>query len=158
MIERFRLYTLVDVSMTGTIGQYKPILKTNLLGEVLSNEIQWKKSRNQQRNYETFIQIVGLRAQPTDLSKSNCLLDQDLSRYQFGEAYKGIGTVYTITFDVDRENVYTLDGVPLAGLVHDFDNVPIITGLNETFSFKKSTFFTKNELKNVYFVNLNSTT
>lgn len=146
-----KLYTLVDISTTGTIGQFKNIKKTNLLGDSLDTEPLWKKSRNQQRNWETVIQIIGLRAQPIYLENSVILTNQDLSQYAFGTSHVGTGTVWTLTFGVEAANVYDSNNIPLQSLVDDFDGVPIITGLNESFSFQKSVFLTKNGMKNVYF-------
>jgi len=146
-----KLHTLVDISTTGTIGQFKNIKKTNLLGETLETEPVWKKSRNQQRNWETVIQIIGLRAQPIYLENSVILLNQDLTFYDFGAEFGGTGTVWTLTFGVEAANVYDVSNIPLQSLVDDFDGVPIITSLNESFSFQKSVFTTKKDMKNVYF-------
>lgn len=149
-----KLYTLVDISTTGTIGQFKHVKKINLLGETLDTEPVWKKSRNQQRNWESAIQIIGLRAQPIYLENSVILTNQDLSQFDFGINYTGTGTVWSLVFGVEAANVYDINNVPLQSLVDDFDGVPIILGLNESFSFQKSVFVTENDAKNVYFTSI----
>lgn len=148
-----KMYSLVDITTTGTIGQYKNIVKKNLLGEILDSEPVWKKSRNKQRNFETVIQIIGLRAQPVYLENSIVVLD-NLTNYNFGNSFSGENNVWTLVFGVEQADVYNTHGIELNSLIEDFHSVPIICGLNESISFKKSTFITLNEEKNVYFTPL----
>jgi hypothetical protein len=150
-----KLYSLVDISTTGTIGQFKNVKRTNLLNETLDTEPTWKKSRNQQRNWETVIQIIGLRAQPIYLENSVILLNESLALYDFGADFGPTGTVWTLVFGVEAANAYDSNNIPLQSLVDDFNDVPIISGLNETFSFQKSVFTTRNHMKNVYFEAIN---
>jgi hypothetical protein len=148
-----KMFSLIDITTTGTIGQYRNIVKKNLLGETLDKEPVWKISRNKQRNFETVVQIIGLRAQPIYLENS-VLLTDDLSNYNFGSIYTGTKNIWSLVFGVDKPDVYNSCGIQLYSLVEDFNDVPIICGLNESFSFKKSTFTSINDEKNVYFIPL----
>lgn len=147
------IYTLVDISTTGTIGKYRIDQKpqTNLLNIPLIDEPTWKKSRNQQRNWETAVQIIGLRAQPLYLENSVILLDQDLTNYSFGSNFSGKQTIWTLLFGVEQHNIYDKNGIELQSLVEDFNGVPVTAFLNETFKPPSPTVITVGPSLNTYF-------
>jgi hypothetical protein len=51
---------------------------------------------------------------------------------------------------VEREGVYDLANAPLAGLLQDIEQVPIITGLEETARFMLPIFYPYGTIKNIY--------
>jgi hypothetical protein len=61
--------TLFDCSHTGVTGTFRSgrIPFVDQAGQQVNNIDDWNRSRNQQRNYETLLQIFGLRTQPQDI-------------------------------------------------------------------------------------------
>lgn len=128
--------TLVDITATGVIRH------------TAENELE----RNQQRNWETVLQCLGLRAQPHAIEGPICkefLLDD----YEtFGEMYSGKQKCWFFTFGVESEDVFLIDGDPVSGLDKDFSQVPIITGLTETANFILPIFYPFGAIKNIVFL------
>jgi hypothetical protein len=56
---------LFDITATGITGHYKSsrVPFTDRAGNTITGEPTWNRSRNQQRNWETLTQIIGLRTQ-----------------------------------------------------------------------------------------------
>lgn len=107
---------------------------------------------DQQQNFLTFLQTVGLRVNPT-VNKTPEVKEvqlKDLEGVEFGSRYKGKHRVWTFEFDIEYEsalNIQMLEG--------DFDLVPIITGLEETAKVKHGVFRTKdNQERNIVFQTL----
>jgi len=101
---------------------------------------------NQQQNFMTFLQTLGLRANPT-VKNPPSQKEISLTGMGFGTRYKGTHLVWTFEFDIEYE-----DALDLTMLIEDFDLVPIILGLNETAKIEKSVFRTKdNKERNIIF-------
>ena len=134
-IHRHRGYTLVDVTKTD-VTKYTPELE---------------RMRNKQRNWETVMQVLGLRSQIMGIRqlKTETI---DLSGYQFGDSYTGKHRVWTFEFEVEFENLYLQDHDPYATLKNDFAHTPIILGLDETATPPVSLFYTDGTSKNIYFI------
>ena len=127
-------FTLVDITRTG----------------VTHNRPEHEHQRNQQRNWETVIQCMGLRTQPLDIRGPKTMemyIDQDT----FGEMYQGRQRVWCWTFYAERTGTWAEDGNELALLHKDFNEVPVIQGLEETARFILPIFYTKGAIKNVFF-------
>ena len=123
-------FTLIDVTPTGvTRGD--------------------SKERNQQRNWETILQVLGLKTQPIisiepEITRNINL--EDLPTGYFGEFYQGVHTVWGFKFYSETEDVYTSDS-----LYEDFEQVPIVSGLDETARFMLPIFHSYGTLKNIHF-------
>jgi hypothetical protein len=65
--------TLFDCSHTGVTGTFRSgaVPFVDRAGQKVDNIDSWNRSRNQQRNYETLLQIFGLRTQPQDIVGPN---------------------------------------------------------------------------------------
>ena len=129
-------YTLIDIT------------KTNEVSGLANN-----KARNQQRNWETLVQVLGLRAQLITLSTPD-IKYADASSTNFGVAYKGKHRVWTFTFGVEQEAVFASPTSSHGTLEHDFINVPIIASLDETITIQIPTFIVDGPYKNIYFEQL----
>jgi hypothetical protein len=110
--------TLFDCTRTGVTGHFRaPELPfQDRAGQTVATYQDWTRSRNQQRNYETLLQLFGLRTQPQEISEPQC---------NHGE--------WSFTFESENENVFAQDGNPdnLASLKQDCSGIPMMTGLNE---------------------------
>ena len=96
-----------------------------------------KLSLDQQANYNTLLQTIGLRCNAEPISLTATI--KDVSKLGFGDAIKGKQRVWTFEFDNPYEGALTVDM-----LNDDFDLIPIINNLNETANINNSIFSTKN--------------
>jgi hypothetical protein len=62
---------LFDITATGVTGHFKGsrIPFCDRSGNNITDEASWNRARNQQRNWETLTQIIGLRTQVMDLAQ-----------------------------------------------------------------------------------------
>lgn len=127
-------YSLVDITATGIVRDSS------------NNNLE----RNQQRNWETLLQCIGLRTQPQNIHPPVQYENIDLSTMNFGDLYTGEQHVWSWQWTVELDNVYDLPGLPLGGLMQDLEQVPIITGLNETAKFMLPIFYPYGTIKNIY--------
>ena len=127
-------FTLVDITRTG----------------VTHNRAENEHQRNQQRNWETVIQCMGIRTQPLDIQGPK-FIEMYVDEDTFGEMYQGKQRVWAWTFYADRTGTWTVDNDELALLHKDFNEVPIIQGLDETARFILPIFYTTGAIKNVFF-------
>jgi hypothetical protein len=96
-----------------------------------------KLSLDQQANYNTLLQTIGLRCNAEPISLTATI--KDVSKLGFGDAIKGKQRVWTFEFNNPYEGALTVDM-----LNDDFDLIPIINNLNETANINNSIFSTKN--------------
>lgn len=124
---KFELITLVDI--TETRARFN------------KNNKDWQ----QQQNYITALQTLGLRVNP-EIDKLS--IDTiEIKDAGFGTKYKGKCKVWKLKFHIEYE-----DAVNIEMLESDFDYVPIITDLDETVDIKNKMFQTKDsDYKNILF-------
>jgi len=137
---RYQIYTLVDITNT-EITQLTP-------GK--------EKERNQQRNFETVLQVLGLRTQLFDIGRVFRFDDTNLGMFDFGSYYlSDVGfkyKVWSFNWAVEFKNVYQNDNGRLGSLDTDFDMVPALYGLDENIPHPPhNLFYTTGKFKNVYF-------
>jgi len=110
--------TLFDCSRTGVTGHYRSseIPFVDATGQPVNNQSDWNRSRNQQRNLETLLQIIGLRTQPQNISDPVCQ-----------------NNIWEFEFECESDGVYEIHGNadPLAGLSIDCEGVPMMLNLQE---------------------------
>ena len=115
---KFKLTTIIDITQT------------------LARRGDNKKLVNQQANYNTMIQTIGLRV---NINPNSCKVEvANIKGLGFGDTFKGKQRYWEFTFDVEAEDALTLDM-----LATDFDLVPVITNLDETTLFGTKVFRTK---------------
>ena len=124
-MQTITVYTLFDITNTDVVRPYKPtLMKTH---PTINSEKEWVKARQQQKNYETLLQVFSLRAQPMPLNKP---LMKTIALNNFN--IKGKGKVWTFKFTVEHDSVY-FNGIDELGLLKDdCENVPMILNLNES--------------------------
>jgi hypothetical protein len=128
--------TLVDITATG----------------VVRHSAEKELERNQQRNWETVLQVIGLKAQPIMVEGPICreyVIDETTC---FGEMYHGVQKVWIWCFGVEHDDVFLDNTDPVGGLDKDFAQVPIICGLEETARFMLPIFYPYGAIKNIYFI------
>lgn len=133
-------YTLVDITCTNFVRRPKTQQETF--------------QRNQQRNYETFQQLISLRAQPIIIQSPAKISNINIDDYQFGEYYMPSVFKYDVwKFQFDSEHIpsYSARNNPVGSLNDDFDSVPIIDNLTETAKIH-SMINTKGTRTNTYFL------
>jgi len=133
-LQFFQGVSLVDITATGMTRSNDP------------DSVE----RNQQRNWETVVQCLGLRTQPQNIQSPICSIES-MKNCEFGDFYTGEQKVWTWFWTVESSGIYDLDNKPLGGLQKDFEQVPIITGLNETARFMLPIFYPYGTIKNIYF-------
>ena len=128
-------YTLIDITPTGVIS-YLP-----------QNELK----RNQQRNWETILQCISLRATPVQIRLPIESTVSDLEILKFGDFYRGKNQKFwTWVWGTETAEVYDLPNKPLGGLLQDFEQVPVVTGLTETAKFMLPIFYPYGSIKNIW--------
>ena len=133
-LQFFHGYTLVDITATGVTRATE------------HNELE----RNQNRNWETVLQCIGLRTQPQHIHEP-ITAELELSNLEFGDFYTGQQKIWMWQWAVEVSGIYDMSDKPLGGLMQDFEQVPIITGLNETARFMLPIFYPYGTIKNIYF-------
>jgi len=126
-------YTLVDIT------------KTNELSST-----QDSQARNQQRNFETLVQVLSLRAQLITMGDPE-LVTIDVANSKFGSDFKGEQAVWSFSFGIEQEAVFSDASGPYGTLAKDFANVPVILGLAETARIVTPTFTSSGNQQNIYF-------
>ena len=134
-LHRHRGFTLVDVTKTD-VTKYTPELE---------------RMRNKQRNWETVVQVLGLRSQIMGIRQLKTET-VDLSGYHFGDSYIGKHRIWTFEFEVEFENLYLLEHDPYGILKNDFSHTPITLDLDETAQPPMPLFYTNGTNKNIYFI------
>lgn len=110
--------TLFDCSCTGVTGHFRSseIPFVDRAGQQVNNQQDWNHSRNQQRNWETILQIISLRTQPEHISLP--VQHNGVWEFEFQSESEGVFEVYN-------------DPDPLAGLRVDCEGVPMMLNLTE---------------------------
>jgi len=128
-MERFNLYTLVDITETGARRGEDP------------------KLTRQQQNFHTVLQTIGLRVNLTYIG-SPTLLTKIPKEIKFGSDYKNVSKVWNYQFDVEYAGALSVNA-----LENDFNMIPVIANLDESIDLKVAAFDTKNPAKkNIIFV------
>jgi hypothetical protein len=87
----------------------------DLSGQEICDQLTWHRSRNQQRNWETLTQIIGLRTQIFDL--------------QLPWRDRG-GTTWMFEFETERDGMFGPDADPTQILRQDSEGVPMLLKLD----------------------------
>lgn len=131
MLYRYYAFTTVDITPTNV--------------RTRTNTDDWNIQRNQQRNFDTLIQTIGLRSQPTNIYVSQNCMGNPIE-YGLGKNLPEISSVWEMSFDVEHEDPF---GKECELLLKDLNYVPIINGLNETEPSFPPVFMTAGTFKNI---------
>lgn len=144
----------INTSMNDNIYKYQgftliDITKTDVTNYSKDTEFV----RNQQRNWETIGQLLGLRAQLLELNYIGCT-EEDLINHSFGVNFLGTHKVWSFSFAVDHNGIFTENVDRYGRLKDDFKLTPIILNLNETAQIKSPIFVPSGVDNNIYFKSL----
>jgi hypothetical protein len=154
--EFFTIYTLIDISQTGMLAQYKPDAPAFMddINQLINNEESWNRSRGQQSNLETLIQTISLRGNPMYIETPRKYTAEDVTELNFGSSFKGQQVFWVTSFTVEQPGLYLERGqenIPGSGLIKDLTNVPIILNLTETAKIKTPIWHASDpKTKNIY--------
>lgn len=137
---RIQCKTLLDCTATAVTGHFRAsqIPFRDRAGQLVDTAVAWNRSRNQQRNWETLLQLVALRCQPMDIVLPQRVQDH----WQF-------------EFTVESAGVFGTEA--LEDLYRDCDGVPMITGLDED-PHTRSMVVISGPDRNIWFRPLNTST
>jgi len=134
--------TLFDCTRTGVTGAFRSseIPYQDRAGQPVHNHENWHRSRNQQRNYETLLQIFGLRTQPQEITQP-----------------ARIDGMWQFSFVSESEGVFDMhnNSNPLAGLLVDCEGVPMVAGLGEQPGIA-TVLTTQGDQQNIWFTSINT--
>jgi hypothetical protein len=134
--------TFFDCTFTGVTGHLRPqqLPFTTKTGLVIDTPEQWNRARNQQRNWESLLQIMSLRTQPMNIVMP--------CKHHNG---------WHFAFEVEAEGVFggQTNGDDLAGLVSDCEGVPMVTGLDES-TILTTTLHAQGANQNIWFDTINT--
>lgn len=137
-MQKFTIHTVVDITET-KVYRNNP----NLL----------QQARQQQQNFDTFMQILGLRANIYYDKSPIRIENTDVSQYDLGTSIiTQKQTIWQFEFSVEYDGAFAQEEDQTAGLINDFDLVPIITALDETARINNNVFLTTDKkYKNICF-------
>jgi hypothetical protein len=123
-MQTIEIKTLIDITNT----------------DVIRHRPENDKEFNQQKNWITLLQCIGLRS--IIEYENPALCDTvDVKDLQFGSKYKGKHKVWTFKFTTDRMNSFLSDDDdPLGLLTPDLHQVPVIKNLEESINISKAVF------------------
>jgi len=116
---KFACQTQFDITVTGITGHFKSAHMPfrDRAGQLIQDTESWNRSRNQQRNWETLTQILGLRTQLFALTDP--IPDQTGTRWMF-------------EFETETDGIYGPNNDPTQVLRADANGVPMLRELNNT--------------------------
>jgi hypothetical protein len=125
-MRKVECYCLFDITNTGIIGHTRntafPVIDKT--GNKISTSVDLNRARNQQRNFDTLLQLIGLRTQifniesPTVCNGNNTPLAQPKKCWKF-------------SFEIEPNSQWSVDRDEFWVLKQDNDGTPMIVGLTE---------------------------
>lgn len=127
-LDYYTCYTLFDITPTAINANVTLPFK-DAAGQMIEDSDSWERSRNQQRNWDTMIQIISMRAQPIALTKPRAVESRE---HPFLQHFPGKQRVWSFTFGVEAREVFRRADDPVWALDNDSNMVPMSIGLTET--------------------------
>lgn len=129
-MHKIRCYTLFDCTATGITGRnrHRAFPVTTALGTVITQADQLALAMHQQRNWDTFLQVISLRTQPDILLLPVVIEDLAAGIVGLGRSAK---QVWMFEFNTDRQDVFLKGTDPLGYLLDDAHGVPMLRNLTE---------------------------
>lgn len=135
MLHRHLLFTTVDITQTNV--------------RTKSDIDDWSLQRNQQRNFDTVVQTLGLRSQPININVMQIVNDPRL--FGLGSNLPETCNIWQMQFDIEHEDAF---GENCEVALKDLNYVPLINGLTETEPSFPPVFQTTGTFKNINIISL----
>jgi hypothetical protein len=134
---KYACQTRFDITATGVTGHCKSagMPFKDRAGQIIDSAEAWNRSRNQQRNWETVTQILGLRTQLFGLTDP--IADQTGRHWMF-------------EFETEAAGVYGPESDPTQVLRSDAAGVPMLRGLGNN-SDIDAVLITEGARQNIWF-------
>lgn len=128
----YKLITLVDITAT---GQYR-------------HEQGRQKELNQQQNFDTILQTLGLRGNVYYTVKPTVIEATGKSQ---GFTVNKTVKMWVFEWQMEIDYLFEKGGDPIYWLKHDFDLIPIIPNLDESMVLRRPVFSTGGSDANIIF-------
>lgn len=115
-MEQIRVTTYFDCTQTGTTS-YRKVKNS----KTFTTAQEWDYSRNQQRNFETILQCVSLRATPDNISVPVYIEDEDGMKR------------WTFSFSISHNGAFATEHDETGLLKESVFGVPMIVGLSDSY-------------------------
>lgn len=129
-MQKVECLCLFDITATAINGhqrniEYPYVTKT---GITINNHLELSQARNQQRNLDTVLQLIGMRTQVFEITDPT-VIDSVPDVF----AWAGTGAkVWRFTFEVEPQSQWSIDNDDFWILKNDSDRTPMLMGLTET--------------------------
>jgi hypothetical protein len=129
-MQKFECYCLFDITATAVTGhqrntEYPYISKS---GIQIRNAQELAQARNQQRNLDTILQLVGMRTQIFEVTAPE-VVTEHISEFAWaGDTVK----VWKFSFEIEPQSQWTVDNDEFWVLKNDSHSTPMLLGLTET--------------------------
>lgn len=119
IMHKIQCRTLFDITRTDVKHQFNAarLPFQDAAGRLINDHRAWMLSRNQQRNWETLVQLLSLRVQPHDITGPVLMFAQD--------------PWWSFEFSIENAGTLALDNNPYGQLEKDCAMVPMLIGLTE---------------------------
>ena len=119
-------YCLFDISATGVTGHIKNMVfpMVTKTGLTINDQRELSNARNRQRNFDTILQLLGLRTQIFNITEP-VLIENDSTRFNNHNKY------WMFSFEIEPQAQWSVDGDDFWMLKQDSDGTPMIVGLGE---------------------------
>ncbi len=148
-MHQYMIHTLVDITQHGDLKKTFPF--TSKSGELIHDKDSLLVAKNQQSNFTTLLQTLQLRGNIV-WEHPPIRIHENIANMRFGTAYFGKHYIWNFMWQVEQEEVYSLNQDKYGQLKDDFDIVPVINFCKETATFPASAFITTDpRTLNTYF-------
>jgi hypothetical protein len=132
---QFECRTLFDITATGITGHFKSskVPFQDRADQKITNDIEWNRSRNQQRNWETLTQLISMRAQLFELSVP-----------------VKEGNQWTFVFSIETPEAFGSQEDPVSVLRQDADGIPMLLRLDNDPDIEPA-MVTQGDRQNIWF-------
>ena len=139
---RFSCTTLFDITATGVTGHFKSarVPFQDRTGKWITDMADWNRARNQQRNWETMQQIVGMRTQ-----------------ISVATVPTRVGINWSFEFETETPGVHGTNTDPVSVLYSDANGVPMLINLDNPTDLA-SVIVTAGSNQNIWFAPLSINT
>jgi len=141
-MRKIECYTLFDITATGINGHVKaaqfPYVSRN--GLTMADPASLARARNQQRNFDTLLQLIGLRTQMFNVSDPTV---QDTGPF-------GNQRTWHFDFEIEPQAQWLVDGDDFWVLKQDSDSTPMIIDLEETANLEPRIITQGNKINIIY--------